>query len=83
MGLAGLWMGSLSLSIGFFFIFLFFNSIYRGGHETASVNGFINRDNYSEAVAQFASENIFCPPPITFCVVVWSVKRFWYTNVLL
>jgi len=28
-------------------------------------------------------KTFFARAPIMFCVVVWSVKRFWYTNVLL
>ena len=59
-GSCGLWMGSLGLFIGFF---LFFNLIYRGGHETIWVEVMINRDLRFETVAKIVSVNDFCPPP--------------------
>jgi hypothetical protein len=48
------------------FLFLFFYSIYRGGHLNRLGKSLIYRDLWAEAVAKTASVNPFCPPRLTF-----------------
>jgi hypothetical protein len=56
MGSAGLWMGLLSMSIGFLIVFYF---IYRGRHLNRLGKSLIYYDLSFKAVAKTASVNVF------------------------
>jgi hypothetical protein len=62
MSSAGLWMGSLGLSMGFF-VFYF---IYRGGHDNRLDKSLIYRDLSTETVTKTVSVNAFCPSRLSF-----------------
>jgi len=84
MSSAGLWMGSLGLPTGFFFFFIIFLIRFtEAGAKPPRLMTLLTVIIPRRRLPSPPPKTFFARAPIMFCVVVWSVKRFWYTNVLL